>query len=75
MYKFELEHYIFLKIKGLILWTYVNLKSETRKEGWVRKSQIRKVSHLRKVSKSNELFKGTIQPDWISLRVVSLDRP
>jgi hypothetical protein len=41
----------------MCLQTWGSFKSANHKKDWVRKSQIRKVSHLRKVHKSNKLFK------------------
>ncbi len=48
-------------------------KSANQKPGWVHKSQIRKVSYLRKVRKSNKLFESAIlriRDFWLSA-----DRP
>jgi hypothetical protein len=38
--------------------TYGSFKSANQKKDWVRKSQIRKVSYLRKFRKSSKLFKS-----------------
>jgi hypothetical protein len=46
MYKFELEHSIFVRIQRMYLRTWGSLKSTNHKKDWVRKSKIRKESHL-----------------------------
>jgi hypothetical protein len=42
----------------MYLRTCKSFKSANDKKDWISKSQIRKVSHLRKVRKSNKLFKS-----------------
>jgi hypothetical protein len=44
--------------KRMYLRTCGSLKSANLKKDWIRKSQIRKVSHLRNVHKCNQLFKS-----------------
>jgi hypothetical protein len=58
MYKFELNHYmLYLQGEKVCICGLSEVFSKSQKD-WVRKSQIRKVSHLRKVRKSNNLFKS-----------------
>ncbi len=59
MYKIELELLaIFVKRKCMYLQICKIFESPNHKKDCVRKSQILKVSHLRKVRKSNKLFKS-----------------
>jgi hypothetical protein len=44
----------------MYLMTCGSFKFADQKKDWVRKPQIRKVSHLQRVRKSNKLFKSTI---------------
>ncbi len=73
---------IFVKRKSLYLRTCGSFQFLiTKKTGpQIRKmshfwQKVSKMSHLRKVRKSNQLFKGTIAPDQMGLKVVWLDRP
>ncbi len=53
---------------------FVRRKSKPFTKDWVRKSQIRKVSHLRNVCKSNKLFKSA-NLRICDLRNLPADRP
>jgi hypothetical protein len=51
---------IFVRRKSILYFrTFGSFKSSNHKKDSVRKSQIRKVSHVRKLRKSNKLFNGT----------------
>jgi hypothetical protein len=64
----------YFKVEKVCICGFAEVSSPQITKDWVRKSQIHKVSHLRKVRKLNKLFKPANL--WIcDLRNLFADRP